>query len=405
LGLSGRLPQPQPFKYVLQHPSIHHPNALHNFDTFRHFNARKNLKALNRCIQSSKPAQMNLQTFTLDTSLPLERGGRLATPTIAYHTFGNPERPVVWVCHALTANSDVFDWWAGLFGPKDLFNPEDYFIVCANVLSSCYGTAGPLSENPETGVPYFHDFPQVTIRDMVVAHEALRRHLGISKIHLLLGGSLGGQQTLEWCVSNPDLIENVCLIATNARHSAWGIAFNESQRMAIEADGSWLERHARAGDTGMRAARATALISYRHYSTYEQFQTDPEPALGKYRATTYQQYQGEKLSKRFNAFSYYRLSESMDSHHVGRNRGPVEEVLQTVRAKALVVGISSDVLFPTSEQQYLAKYIPGAVYREIDSIYGHDGFLIETEKLSLLLSVFLTGKETPKLNGIKKILV
>jgi homoserine O-acetyltransferase len=335
---------------------------------------------------------MTAKKFTIHPGLALEQGAFLAQPTITYHTYGSPDKPVVWVCHALTANSDVFDWWSGLFGPNDLFNPNDYFIVCANILSSCYGTTGPLSENPETGDPYYHDFPVVTIRDMVSAHEALRRKLGISKIHLLIGGSLGGQQAMEWAIQQADLVEQLALIATNARHSAWGIAFNEAQRMAIEADGTWHRRFEQAGDAGMRAARATALLSYRHYSAYEQTQTDAEPVLGNYKAAAYQQYQGEKLSRRFNAFSYYRLSQAMDSHHVGRGRTDIPTVLAGIKARTLTIGISSDMLFPPQEQQFLASSIPDAVYEQIHSGYGHDGFLVETEKLSVLLSNFLANK-------------
>lgn len=331
---------------------------------------------------------MHVQYFQIKPGLPLERGGYLSSPVVAYHTYGNPRNPVVWVCHALTANSDVFGWWAGLFGPDAPFNPKDHYIVCANILGSCYGTTGPLSQNPETGEPYFHDFPVVTVRDMVAAHEALRNHLNIKKIHLLIGGSLGGQQALEWAILQPDAIENLALIATNARHSAWGIAFNEAQRMAIEADGTWRRRFAQAGDAGMRAARATALLSYRHYSTYAEAQTDAEPVLENYKAQTYQQYQGEKLSRRFNAFSYYRLSQAMDSHHVGRSRAYIETVLENLQVPTLVIGISTDVLFPVSEQIFLARHIPGAVYREMHSEYGHDGFLIETEKLGSLLREF-----------------
>jgi homoserine O-acetyltransferase len=332
---------------------------------------------------------MNPQSFQILPALPLENGGQLARPNITYHSYGSPDKPVVWVCHALTANADVFDWWAGLFGPQEVFNPSDYYIVCANVLASCYGSCGPLSENPDTGSPYFHSFPIVTIRDMVAAHEALRQHLGIEKIHLLLGGSLGGQQAMEWAIQQPERVENLALIATNARHSAWGIAFNESQRMAIEADITWRRRHPKAGDAGMRAARATALLSYRHYDTYAAFQTDPEPQLQDFKAASYQQYQGEKLSRRFNAFSYYRLSQAMDAHHVGRGRGSVEAALGSIKARTLVVGISSDVLFPTSEQRFLAAHIPGARYAEISSEYGHDGFLVEVEHLSRLLPDFL----------------
>jgi homoserine O-acetyltransferase/O-succinyltransferase len=326
-----------------------------------------------------------MQQYTLPHPLRLERGGLLQNPVIAYHTYGSPDKPAVWVCHALTANSDVFDWWAGLFGPKDLFNPDEYFIVCANVLSSCYGSTGPLSENPDTGQPYYHDYPEITIRDMVAAHEALRAHLGIESIYFLLGGSLGGQQAMEWAVTHPKRVQHLALIATNARHSAWGIAFNEAQRMAIEADGTWKRRDAKAGDAGMRAARATALLSYRNYQTYFSHQTDAEPVLQHYKATTYQQYQGEKLSRRFNAFSYYRLSQAMDSHHIGRGRASMEAALTCISAKTLVIGITS------------AEHIPGALFECITSDYGHDGFLIETEKLGQLFHDFLdrSRSETP----------
>ena len=336
---------------------------------------------------------MSAKQFEITAGLRLEKGGFLKSPVVAYHTYGDPSNPVVWVCHALTANSDVFDWWAGLFGPDAPFNPDDHYIVCANVLGSCYGTTGPLTESPGTGGYYFHDFPEITIRDMVAAHEALRQHLNIEKIHLLVGGSLGGQQALEWAILQPKLIDHLALIATNARHSAWGIAFNESQRMAIEADSTWYRRYPEAGDAGMRAARAIALLSYRHYGTYAEAQTDPEPVLDNYKAVSYQQYKGEKLSRRFNAFSYYRLSQAMDTHHVGRGRDTVEAVLGRIEARTLVVGISTDVLFPVPEQQYLARHIPGAEFREIHSIYGHDGFLVETDKLGDLLDDFLRGSQ------------
>lgn len=332
---------------------------------------------------------MSVQSFTLSSTFILERGDTLPQPTLAYHTFGDPSKPVVWVCHALTANSDVFDWWSGLFGPNDLFNPRDYYIVCANILGSCYGTEGPLSIQPGTNTPYYHQFPIVTVRDMAMAHEALRKHLNIQKIHLLIGGSLGGQQAQEWVIDQPKLVENLVLIATNARHSAWGIAFNESQRMAIAADTSWQQSFEKAGDAGMRAARAMALLSYRHYDAYRQTQTDPAPVFDHYLAVSYQQYQGEKLSRRFNAFSYYRLSQAMDSHHIGRNRGTLESVLKGISTRTFCISISSDMLFPPVEQQFLATHIPDARYAEISSDFGHDGFLVETAKLSALLGEWL----------------
>ena len=323
----------------------------------------------------------------------LESGKILPQIQITYHTYGqlNPERNnVIWVCHALTANADVFDWWKGLFGKGFLFNPDEHFIICANILGSCYGTTGPLSENPETGESYYQTFPDITIRDMVAAHELLRQHLGISKISVLLGGSLGGQQALEWAIAQPDLFQHIMVVATNAFHSPWGIGFNEAQRMAIRADQTYFSNTPNGGRKGLKAARAIALLSYRTYYTYAKTQSETDlNKTDNFNASSYQNYQGEKLVNRFDAYSYVSLSQTMDSHNVGRNRGSVEKALQQIKAKTLVVGISSDILFPPSEQQFLAQHIPGAIYHEIDSFYGHDGFLIETEKLTTLLEAFL----------------
>jgi homoserine O-acetyltransferase len=329
-----------------------------------------------------------LNTYHHPVPFHTESGATIAHLDIAYTDEGPHDKPVVWVCHALTANADVFDWWAGLFGPDSLFNPQDYRIICANVPGSCYGSTGPLSVNADTGKAYYHDFPLLTIRDMVAALEHLRQHLGIQSIHLLIGGSLGGQQAMEWAfLLGPRLI-HLALVATNARHSAWGIAFNEAQRMAIAADASWQECHDRAGDAGMRAARATALLSYRHYGAFAATQTDDEPKIQGFKAQSYQQYQGEKLSRRFNAFSYFRLSQAMDSHHMGRGRASVEYALVQITAKTLVIGIDTDMLFPLAEQRYLAQFIPRARFTAMHSDFGHDGFLIETGQLTRLLQPF-----------------
>src|SRR5215211_622042 len=170
--------------------------------------------------------------------LSLEAGGVLPELTIAYHSWGelNASRDnVIWICHALTTNSDAADWWNGMIGEGCIFDPQENFIICANILGSNYGTTGPMSVNPETGNPWYHQFPMITIRDMVNAHELLRRHLGIQKIQLLAGGSMGGYQALEWSVMYPELIEKQFLIVTTARETAWGIAIHTAQRLAIEA--------------------------------------------------------------------------------------------------------------------------------------------------------------------------
>lgn len=331
------------------------------------------------------------QFFNLP-NLRLESGETLTGARVAYQTWGelNEERSnAVWVCHALTANADVLAWWPGLFGPDCHFDPADWFIVCANVLGSCYGSTGPVDADPATGQPRYQHFPLLTIRDLVAAHEALRQELGLTDIHTLMGGSLGGQQALEWAVQRPELFDNLVVIATNARHSAWGIAFNEAQRLAIEADPTYAAGQPGGGAAGLRAARAVALLSYRSYPAYAETQTDPEDELlREHRASTYQRYQGDKLVARFDAYSYVALSRSMDTHHLGRGRGGVPAALARIGARTLVLGITSDVLFPLSEQRELAAHIPGAMYAELESRYGHDGFLLETAAITHFLELF-----------------
>ena len=320
---------------------------------------------------------MPSSTFIYDKSFHLESGKTLPGFSIAYSHFGelNAEKDnVIFVCHALTANSDVADWWPDMVGPGLAFDTDRYYVVCANILGSCYGSTGPASIDPDTGKHYGRDFPLITIRDIVRAHQQLARHLGIKSIHLLAGGSMGGQQAMEWAIIEPQYIKNLFLIATNPRHSAWGIAFNEAQRMALE-----------SGSGGLEAARAIAMLSYRNYDMFSSAQTDEEEKIDGFRAASYQRYQGWKLKSRFDESSYYTLSKAMDTHHTGRGRGSTQQALSAIEARTLVVGISSDLLFPNHEQQFLAEHIRAAIYHAIDSPYGHDGFLIETKQISHLL--------------------
>jgi homoserine O-acetyltransferase len=315
----------------------------------------------------------------------LENGEWLPEIELAYTTYGqlNEDKSnVVWVCHAFTGNANPSDWWSGLIGEKRKFNPRDYFVICVNVLGSHYGSTNALSINPLNSEPYYHDFPFVTLRDVVNTFIILRKHLEIDQIQYLLGGSLGGQQALEWGIIEPAIIKKMILFSSNAIHSPWGIAFNESQRMAISNDPTWEQRHPNAGMEGMKVARAIALISYRNYDTYNRTQSRDEGQIDFFRANTYQNYQGEKIKRRFNAFSYWVLSKMFDSHDVGRNRGGVKEALSKAKAETLVIGISSDILFPPVEQARIAEGIKNAKFIEIDSNYGHDGFLIEFEAMS-----------------------
>lgn len=338
-----------------------------------------------------------MKTYLSNEPLLLESGAKLNQLKIAYNTYGtlnDSGTNVIWICHAFTASSDVESWWPGMIGPNQVFDPQHHFIVCANILGSCYGTTGPLSINPETGKPYFGGFPNITIRDMVAAHERLRIYLGINRIALLIGASMGGQQALEWSIQNPLLVKKLVLIATNARHSPWGIAFNEAQRMAISADSSFGKDQEDAGIAGMKAARAIALLSYRSYDSYLLRQEDPDVSkIDSFKVSSYQQHQGNKLADRFNAYSYWTLSKAMDSHNIARNRASVELVLSTIQAQTLVIGIKSDLLFPIEEQQTLALFIPSAGYTVIPSLFGHDGFLIETQAIRRAIQVFIHSKE------------
>jgi len=345
-------------------------------------------------------------TYVYTKQFKLENGKKLRKLEIAYQTYGklNAKKDnVIWVCHALTANADVLDWWKGLFGNNDLFNPEEHFIICANVLGSNYGTTNPLSVNPVTGQPYYLAFPEFTIRDMVAAHRLLASHLGIRDIKVLIGGSLGGQQALEWAIEDNKNIENLILVATNAVHSPWGIAFNESQRLAIGTDRTFYAQQPDGGLKGLKAARSIALLSYRTYEAYSATQLESvNDKTGSFRAASYQNYQGEKLCKRFNAYSYWYLSKAMDSHNVGRNRKSIVDALSLVKANTLVIGIENDVLFPLCEQDFLAKNIPGAALQSISSAYGHDGFLIETDILTNIIGTFLKESANKKIIKLHK---
>jgi len=325
--------------------------------------------------------------FNYPHKIALEGGDSLPSITIAYSTYGtmNADKSnVVWVCHALTANSEAAEWWAGLIGSGKVIDTEKYFIVCANILGSCYGSTGPLSINPITEAPYYSSFPLVTIRDMVKAHILLREHLGIEKIFLLMGGSMGGYQAMEWCIMENDRIGQLFLLATSATESAWGIAIHTAQRLAIEADQSWQSASSEAGANGLKAARAIGMLTYRNYQIMVAQQTDPESEkLDHYKVSSYIQYQGDKLVQRFNAMSYWLLTKSMDSHHIGRGRGGnTALILKDIIQKTLLIGINSDILCPIAEQQFLNRHLPNANLVVIDSNYGHDGFMVETSIIS-----------------------
>jgi homoserine O-acetyltransferase/O-succinyltransferase len=341
---------------------------------------------------------MKPQLYHHNLPFALEAGGSLPAITIAYHSWGklNEQKDnVIWVCHALTANSNVADWWKGMVGPGLAFDTDHYFVICANIVGSAYGTTGPMDINPVTGEPYHHEFPLITIRDMVNAHELLRKHLDIRKIRLLAGGSMGGYQVLEWVLMQPQLIESQFLVATSARETPWGIAIHTAQRLAIEGDSTWEKGGAGAGAKGLAAARAIGMITYRSYTSFLSTQSETgNEKLDDFKASSYIKYQGDKLTRRFNAYSYWILSKALDTHNIARNRtGSLQNVLQSISHPTLVMGITSDLLCPVDEQRLIAQNIPNADYLEFDSQFGHDGFLVETAIISAQLKEWMQMKK------------
>ncbi len=343
---------------------------------------------------------MSLQTFRYNQTFTLESGKSLNGFHLAYTTHGKlnaAKDNVVWIFHALTANSNPVEWWPGLVGEGKFFDPAKYFIICVNKPGSPYGSISPLSIDESTGEPFYYNFPVFTIRDIVKTYQHLKNSLGIRKIFVGAGGSTGGMQLLEWAIEEPELFDHIVPIATNAQLSPWGIAFNASQRMAIESDRTWLDKKQEAGQKGLAVARSIALLSYRHYNGYGITQPRDKAIVPltenvQYAADNYQRYQGLKLVNRFNAACYYRLSQSMDSHDVGRNRGSVEDALKRITAKTLIIGIHSDVLYPFAEQEFLQQQIPGAKLLAISSDFGHDGFLLEYEKIEQSLKEFIVDR-------------
>ena len=341
---------------------------------------------------------MRWNKLRIEDDFAFEAGGNVSGIEVVYHTsdrdYKKGER-VVWLCHALTANSNPMDWWPEMVGKGCCIDPEKDYVVCVNIFASPYGTTGPrsvlegsnrpdgCSKSSKGASPL--DFPKVTVRDMARLFPIVRKHIGIEKVDLLVGSSIGGFQALEWAIQEPEVIERAAFIATAPRVTPWLGAWMESQRMAIEADPTFKACESLAGgQKGLEAARALSLISYRTFDGYNLTQAEEdENCLFAGRVASYERYQGEKLVKRdFDAYSYYYLTWSVDSHNVGRKRGGVTAALGEIKAKSVVITITSDGLFPPAEGNEWAKWIPGAKYVEIESKWGHDGFLLETEAIA-----------------------
>ncbi|MEQ8244516.1 bifunctional aspartate kinase/homoserine dehydrogenase I [Fulvivirga sp.] len=313
-----------------------------------------------------------LQYYNFENPFELENGKVINNLKLAYHTFGARNADgsnVIWVFHSISANTDVLDWWPKLFGDGGFYDPKDYFIICANSIGSPYGSTKPTDL----------DFPQFSVRDVVKSQQLLAEHLDIHKIHTAIGGSFGGNQALEFSYSFKGTIDHLILVASCSKESAWGIAVHESQRIAMQSDPSFGTED--GGVAGMKAARSMALLTYRTSNAFINTQTDIEEKVDDFKSSSYMQYQGEKFVNRFNALCYYYLTKCLDSHHIGRNRGGEVKALSEIQIPTLIIGISSDTLIPVRFQRFMAEHIPNSSFQEIESEFGHDGFLIETDQI------------------------
>ena len=344
---------------------------------------------------SSGALSKETRLWRLDAPFTLENGGTLPAVQVAYRTWGKlaPDGSnAVLVCHALTGSADADTWWSGLFGAGMALDPARDFIICSNVLAGCYGTSGPIQPHAEDGEPWGSRFPIVTVRDMVALQARLLAHLGVGELQLVLGPSLGGMQVLEWAASYPERVRAIAPIGVSGRHSAWCIAIGETQRAAIFLDPDWrdgrypLDRPPRHG---LAVARMMAMSSYRSWENFEsRFGRKTQDWDGQFAVSSYLNYQGEKLYRRFDANTYVRLTQAMDSHDLARGRGEYAAVLGALTMPALIVSVDSDVLYPPREQAELAGLLPNARYEVLHTPAGHDGFLIETDALSAMLLRF-----------------
>jgi homoserine O-acetyltransferase len=352
------------------------------------------------------------QSMTLfaDEPLVMEVGARLSPVEVAYETYGKLDEAgdnAILICHALTGSAHAAwynhpeekgpGWWDPLVGPGRAFDTDKYFVVCSNILGGCYGTTGPTSIEPGSGKPYRLRFPQMSIRDMVRVQKRLCDALGIQKIVTVVGGSMGGMQVLEWALMYPEMVRSIMPIATAGRHSAWCVALHEAQRQAILLDPDFKGgEYDKQPSRGLGIARTVAMISYRSDVEYAaRFKRDRQKPDAHFdpenlfQVESYLRYQGQKLVERFDACTYLYISWAMDQHDISRGRGAFEDVLASIQAPALCAGISTDVLYPVHEQKELARYMPRSRYFEIESIHGHDAFLIEWDQVTRAIKDFL----------------
>lgn len=357
----------------------------------------------------------SVRLFT-DTPLALREGGELSGIEVAYETWGtyDPERSnAVLVCHALTGDAhvamhgpdDTPGWWDGIVGPGAVIDTRRFFVICSNVLGGCSGTLGPADPGPD-GEIWGESFPVVTIQDMVQTQAALLDALGVSRLKLVIGGSMGGMQALQWAVSHPDRVELCVAVGATDRMHPMGIAFNEVQRQAIRLDPAFGDGRFPRGAgpaSGLALARMIATITYRSDpSMQEQFGRRRVPPGSGSRATfeveRYLHHQGDKLVRRFDARSYLTLSRAMDLFDIYHGSARESLVRSRVKARVRLVGIASDILFPPEYSRRLVQRLRQdgvrADYRELTSMYGHDAFLRDIDEMETAIADLLGEMES-----------
>ena len=348
--------------------------------------------------------------FVLPASLALECGCALESPTLHYAVYGRLNKArnnAVLVCHALTGSALVGSWWPEIFAPGAVLSLEHDFVICINMLGSCYGSTGPGSVNPATGEAYGPDFPLVSIRDNVRAQALLLDSLGIRRLRLVLGGSIGGMQAMEWTIQNPERVERAAIIGVTPV-SAMGLALNHLQRQAIQHDPEWKGGRylpQRPPRRGLALARQVGMISYKSAPLFdERYGRNPNRSGedpwklngegggligGRFDIAGYLDMQGERFVDRFDANAYLALLRTKDTWDPVRGYGSPEEAFGRIRARLTFVGISTDWLFPADEVRRFAEAIQAAgghcEYRHMVSDHGHDAFLAEQAELVRLL--------------------
>ena len=362
-------------------------------------------------VTAQLPAEGELTVVNIG-SLTLENGTVLDDVSIAVQRWGelSPNRDnVVVVLHALTGDSHITGpagpehptagWWDGVAGPGAPIDTDRWCAIATNVLGGCRGSTGPSSPAPD-GKPWGSRFPAITVRDQVNADIASLAALGITQVAAVVGGSMGGARALEWTVGRPDTVRAALVLAVGARATADQIGTQSSQVSAIKSDPDWQNGDyygtGREPHVGMEIARRFAHLTYRCETELDdRFGNDAQgdenpPAGGRYAVQSYLEHQGGKLAARFDPGTYVALTDALSSHDVGRGRGGVAAALGSCRVPIVVGGITSDRLYPLRLQEELAELLPGCTgLNVVDSIYGHDGFLVETDAVGELIRMTL----------------